>query len=113
MSDLDQRNHDFSKAMTDVQLAYIEAERRVVKLKAENERLENRLAQFALFSAVVGDPASEFASLRRELHRVESDNAKLRELVLGMWDVAVHPELFGDGSYLLKRMHEAGIEVDE
>lgn len=42
----------------------------------------------------------------------ESENAKLRELVRDMWDVALHPQLFGDGSYLLRRMRDLGIEVD-
>jgi hypothetical protein len=39
MSDFNQRNHDFSKGMTDAQFAYIEAERRVEELKAENAKL--------------------------------------------------------------------------
>lgn len=46
-------------------------------LKAENEKLKKRLAQYELFREVVGDPAHEFASLRRELHRVERENAEL------------------------------------
>lgn len=48
-----------------------------------------------------------------KLDRLEAENAKLRELVRGMWDVALHPQLFGDGSYLLMRMRELGIEVEE
>ena len=44
--------------------------------------------------------------------RLKAENAKLRTLVRYMWDVALHPQLFGDGSYLLKRMRELGIEVD-
>ncbi len=39
MSEFDRRNHDFSKSMTDAQFAYIEAERRVTELEAENEKL--------------------------------------------------------------------------
>ena len=39
MSDYEQRNHDFSKGITDAQCAYIEAERRVNKLQAENTKL--------------------------------------------------------------------------
>lgn len=43
---------------------------------------------------------------------LREENAKLRELVLDMWDVALHPQLFGDGSRLLMRMRDLGIEVD-
>ena len=43
MSDYDQRNRDFSKGMTDAQFAYIEAERRVVELEAENAKLRELL----------------------------------------------------------------------
>ena len=43
MSGYDQRNHDFSKAMTDAQVSYIEAERRVVDLEAENAKLRSTL----------------------------------------------------------------------
>jgi hypothetical protein len=39
MSDFNQRNHDFSKGMTDAQFASIEAERRVEELKSENTKL--------------------------------------------------------------------------
>jgi len=85
---------------------------RAEKLKAENEKLKKRLAQYGMFREVVGDPAVEFANLRRELHRVERENEKLRELVRDVWDVALHPHLFGDGSYLLRRMRDLGIEVD-
>lgn len=42
----------------------------------------------------------------------DAENAKLRKLVAAMWDVALHPQLFGDGSYWLKRMRDLGIEVE-
>ena len=35
----EQRNHDFSTAQVDAQVAYIEAEREVKRLEAENARL--------------------------------------------------------------------------
>ena len=41
----EQRNADFCKGLTDAQMAYIEAEREVVKLQAENEKLRERLAE--------------------------------------------------------------------
>lgn len=46
-----------------------------------------------------------------EVGLLRDQNAKLRELVRDMWDVALHPQLFGDGSYLLGRMCDLGIEV--
>jgi hypothetical protein len=42
---------------------------------------------------------------------LESENAKLRTLMRDVWDAALHPETFGDGSHLLRRMRELGIEV--
>lgn len=39
MSEFKQRSHDFSKGMVDAQFAYIEAERRVIDLEAENDKL--------------------------------------------------------------------------
>lgn len=42
---------------------------------------------------------------------LKAENEKLRELCASMWDAALHPETFGDGSYLLRRMRELGIEV--
>ena len=91
----------------------VDWEYRYRALVSENAKLEKRLAQYGLFREAVGDPAVEFANLRRELHRVECENEKLRELVCDMWDVALHPQLFGDGSYLLRRMRDLGIEVAE
>lgn len=44
---------------------------------------------------------------------LKAENEKLRKLVRDMWDVALHPQLFGDGSYLLRRMRDLGIEVEE
>lgn len=98
----------------------------VEAVRAENERLEKRLAQYELFCEVVGDPAVEFASLRRELHRVERENAKLRELCADMWrdipktescgwDTSTNTctgsdECIGECSYWY-RMHDLGIEV--
>ena len=64
------------------------------------------------------DYKAENAKLREQGARLfdktlelATENAKLRELVAVIWDVALHPELFGDGSYWLRRMRELGIEV--
>lgn len=43
---------------------------------------------------------------------LKAENEKLRELVRDIWDVALHPETFGDGSHLLRRIHDLGIEID-
>lgn len=40
----EQRNADFCKAQTDVQIAYIEAERRVKELETENAKLRELIA---------------------------------------------------------------------
>ena len=47
MSTFDQRNHDFCKALTDMQFAYIEAE-------AENAKLRELLAELYQCSRQVG-----------------------------------------------------------
>lgn len=62
-------------------------------LKAENERLRNTLVQYGLFEAIVGDPAEEFAKLRRDLHRAKRENAKLRELVRDMYGYVFNREI--------------------
>lgn len=82
----------------------------VRSLKAENERLVKRLAQYELFREVVGDPAHEFASLRRELHHVETENAKLRELIRTVWLAGDFRAFLGAGE-IKKCMRDLGIEV--
>ena len=51
------------------------------KLVAENARLRKRLIQYKLFEDVIGDPSTEFARLRRELHCLQRENATLRTAV--------------------------------
>lgn len=41
----EQRSADFCNALTDTQMVYIEAEREVVRLQAENEKLRELLAE--------------------------------------------------------------------
>lgn len=74
MSEFEERSRAHSRAQTDAMMVYIEAERRVKELKAENE--------------------------------------KLRKLACNLWDVALHPQTFGDGSYLRGELEKLGIEVD-
>ena len=100
--------------------------RELVALRAENERLARMLAQYGLFSEVVGDPAHEFAILRRDLHALERENIKLRALMHDTYDCICEMYRYMDGRYacmdaeadyaygpILKRMRELGIEVGE
>ena len=98
------------------------------RYKAENAKLRKRLAQYELFECVVGDPSTEFARLRRDLHRLQRENAKLRELCANMWrdipktescgwDMSTNTctgsdECIGECSYWY-RMRELGIEVSD
>lgn len=50
---------------------------------------------------------------RRSAQQAQDENAKLRELVVLLWDTALHPNTLGDGSYLMYRMRELGVEVGE
>jgi len=92
----EQRNADFCKAQTDAQMAYIEAEREVDRLQAENAKL--------------------FSLLKHESGQVE----KLRELVLDMWDFFcvlpddphVPKEELDFSIEVWKRMRELGIEAE-
>lgn len=68
----EQRNADFCKAQTDVQMAYIEAEREVNKLKAENERLRSCLSDAAENKRLV---MGEYKQLRKENERLRQELA--------------------------------------
>lgn len=72
------------------------------ELCTERDRLKKENAKLREQSERLFDKTLELAT----------ENSKLRELVLVMWDVALHPQLFGDGSYLLGRMRALGIEVE-
>lgn len=92
------------------------------RLKAENEELKKRLAQYELFREVVGDPVLEFASLRRKIHHVERENAKLRELVQDYDKMLSSMNALCDCDFvplndavllgLRSRMYKLGIEVE-
>lgn len=56
--------------------------------------------------------SNELGRLNKAVRRYKEENAKLRKMVRELWDVALHPETFGDGSYLLGRIRDLGIEVD-
>lgn len=87
---------------------------RIRILEAQNKRLrkwytslrESQQREFARSCESATNNSLKFGKL-------SDDNAKLRELVRDMWDAALHPQLFGDGSHLLRRMCDLGIEVDD
>lgn len=93
----EQRNHDFSTAQVDAQVAYIEAEREVKRLQDENESLRKELA--------VTNPL--FETLNDANDRLIYENMKLRELVRRMF-YAVHP---ADRDKFLTNVVELGVEV--
>ena len=59
------------------------------------------------------DAADTIDYLRNTCNDLQFENEKLKQLVRNMWDVALHPQLFGDGSHLRGRMESLGVEVDE
>ena len=67
----EQRNADFCKAQTDAQMAYIEAEREVDQLQAENARLRELVAdlyaEMITYSNAPNYNASVWAPKLREL----------------------------------------------
>jgi len=125
----EQRNADFCKAQTDAQMAYIEAEREVDRLQAENTKLRaERDHMWALrdtwqendaklreenerLRSVVSDGADNARELRAE-------NAKLRELCTDMWSYINAPvnqrnslkERLAVYDDLADRMRELGVD---
>ena len=64
----EQRNADFCKAQTDAQMAYIEAEREVDQLQAENAKLRELLQR--TWDAFHNATAREFVSVKNELREL-------------------------------------------
>lgn len=82
----EQRNTDFCKAQTDVQMAYIEAEREVDRLQAENAKLRNEVNNLLDFEhltsvAVAYAGCDECGEYKQTMLRLFAENDKLRELV--------------------------------
>lgn len=93
----EQRNEDFSKAQTDAQMAYIEAEREVRRLESENARLRQEIKVVGTVAYVHG------------VKQLQDENAKLRELVRTMF-YTVHPL---DREQFLANVTELGVEVSD
>lgn len=72
------------------------------RYKAENDQLKSLMKL----------DESTISVLNACMDDLNAENFRLRELVRYAWDVALHPQLFGDGSYLLRRMCDLGIEDD-
>ena len=67
----EQRNADFCRAQTDAQLAYIEAERRVVELEDENAKLRELVRdmwRFGFSSASGANSVEEHVETESMLH---------------------------------------------
>ena len=82
----EQRNEDFCKAQTDVQMAYIEAEREVRQLKAENAKLRELVADMWRFTGTackkyprLFDPAAQGGQMVRP-NMLDSFEQHMREL---------------------------------
>ena len=58
----EQRNADFCKAQTDAQMAYIEAEREVDRLQAENAKLRELVAQRTAKRVVASNADTDHAT---------------------------------------------------
>lgn len=80
-----------------------------------SEHLDERLRTAARTYRRLGNQSAEsmFLEAADTICKIQEENEKLKKLCADMWDVALHPQLFGDGSYLLRRILDLGIEVDE
>ena len=90
----EQRNHDFSTAQVDAQVAYIEAEREVKRLEAENAELREQIETLVMY--VESDGTRYWVDDDGNQHfdhsaTVKDDADKLRELVRNV----EHYERFG------------------
>lgn len=73
MSDFEPRNRDFCKGMTDAQFAYIEAERRVAELEAENAKLRALIANMLPFMPKSTPHEYPFSDEFKRMIRVKCD----------------------------------------
>lgn len=103
-----ERCRKFSKAQMDVQMAYIEVERKLRDAEDENDRLRSELDSVGIASYLYG---------RSDL---KAENAKLRELASGLHKCLVNESCEGcpmqddDGRCVRDiRLRDLGIEVTE
>lgn len=93
----EQRNEYFCKAQTDMQMIYIEAEREVKQLKAENAKLRKLAAKYSA--------AAKYLCGHSRCNECNLDCASVFGDVPSGWDCA--------RALLDKEARELGIEVDE
>ena len=108
---LEQRNADFCNAQTDAQMAYIEAEREVNKLKAENAKLRAEQDYLLMNS---NPTAAELRRVRRAWKNDRDENAKLRELCADLYaEMITYSDAPNyNASVWAPKLRELGIEVD-
>lgn len=115
----EQRNADFCKAQTDAQMAYIEAEREVDRLRAENAELQEQVANLTDRSFRMAD----------KMDCLNAENDELRGLVRELWEGYNDPRceechlrdtptcadcpICAREASVIDRMRELGVEVDE
>ena len=89
MTGFEQRNNAFSRAMTDVQIAYIDAERKVMELEKENENLRGKLQALRAHGIEVVDAIADgveiYSEEHAELDRLKAENKELRKTCLDMY----------------------------
>lgn len=78
----EQRNADFCKAQTDAGFAYIEAERRVKALEAENAKLQNTIDELRKLVRAMWlyDYAGKFSSAPDDVEHVAMVYQSMRKL---------------------------------
>ena len=123
----EQRNADFCNAQTDAQMAYIEAEREVDRLQAENAKLREQihwLKQGDILHVLTDqeyiDQCEREHLMQVSIDALDKENAKLRELVREtLMDYRQYAEKYGLPPYLSDvnehldaRLRDLGIEVD-
>lgn len=89
MTGFEQRNNAFARAMTDVEMAYIDAERKVVELEKENDNLRGKLQALRAHGIEVVDAVAGGVEIYNEEHaeldRLKTENEKLRD-ELKQWE---------------------------
>lgn len=89
MSEFDERNHRFTLALTDAQMAYIDAERKVTELEKENENLRGKMQALRAHGIEVVDVVAGgveiYSEEHAELDRLKTKNKELRKVCLDLY----------------------------
>ena len=121
MSNFKERNEHFARGMTDAQVSYIEAERAVCDLEAENAELREQMERLIALLRNDCDIDASWDGLRRfwsiELTeggclmrdracKAEAENAKLRELLDFALPIAMYAASTEEGDRIRELMRE-------